>query len=178
MCLPVTASLTEVMYSADVQCIVGLLAKMAVDRSLSSSVSDARDAFINATVDIFNAFRLAQNLPSGNSGQLIAPKNLALLPLYIAAILKHVSYWIFKKNSEMTLLYYPFRKIAFRTGTSTRLDDRVYAMDAMKTLPLDQLMKYIYPEFYHLDALFYNNANENDDSDQQDPPVLQLSAEL
>lgn len=157
MCLPVTASLTEVMYSADVQCIVGLLAKMAVDRSLSSSVSDARDAFINATVDIFNAFRLAQNLPSGNSGQLIAPKNLALLPLYIAAILKH---------------------IAFRTGTSTRLDDRVYAMDAMKTLPLDQLMKYIYPEFYHLDALFYNNANENDDSDQQDPPVLQLSAEF
>lgn len=108
MCLPVTASLTEVMYSADVQCIVGLLAKMAVDRSLSSSVSDARDAFINATVDIFNAFRLAQNLPSGNSGQLIAPKNLALLPLYIAAILKHVSYWIFKENSEMTMLYYSF----------------------------------------------------------------------
>lgn len=103
MCLPVTASLTEVMYSADVQCIVGLLAKMAVDRSLSSSVSDARDAFINATVDIFNAFRLAQNLPSGNSGQLIAPKNLALLPLYIAAILKHVSFWNFKKKSEMTL---------------------------------------------------------------------------
>jgi hypothetical protein len=62
---------------------------MAVDRSLSSNLSDARDAFINATVDVFSAFKLAQNLPSGASG-LIAPQNLALFPLYILALLKQV----------------------------------------------------------------------------------------
>lgn len=90
LCIPVTASLTEVMYSADAQCIVGLLSKMAVDRSLSSSLSDARDAFINATVDIFSAFKIAQNLPQ-NSSTIVAPENLSLLPLYILALLKHVS---------------------------------------------------------------------------------------
>lgn len=89
LCLPVTNSLTEVIYSADVQCIVGLLAKMAVDRSIQSNLTDARDAFINATVDAFSAFKLAQNLPL-MSGQLQAPKNLSLLPLYVSAILKHV----------------------------------------------------------------------------------------
>jgi len=90
MCLPVTESLSDVMFSADQQCIIGLLSKMAVDRSLSSNLSDARDAFINATVDVFSAFKLSQNLPSGVSG-LVAPQNLQLLPLYILSLLKQAS---------------------------------------------------------------------------------------
>uniref|UniRef100_A0A2M4A281 Putative vesicle coat complex copii subunit sfb3 n=2 Tax=Anopheles triannulatus TaxID=58253 RepID=A0A2M4A281_9DIPT len=157
LCIPVTASLTEVMYSADAQCIVGLLSKMAVDRSLSSSLSDARDAFINATVDIFSAFKIAQNLPQ-NSSTIVAPENLSLLPLYILALLKHP---------------------AFRTGTSTRLDDRVFAMCEMKSLPLDQLIRYIYPEFYVLDCLFVTHSAGGyvDDGHKLEPPRLQLSAE-
>lgn len=94
LCLPVTESLSEVMFSADVQCIVGLLSKMAVDRSLSSNLSDARDAFMNAIVDVFSAFKIAQNLPQGANG-LIAPQNLVLFPLYIFALLKHVSLFIY-----------------------------------------------------------------------------------
>lgn len=90
LCIPVTESLSEVMYSADPQCIVGLLSKMAVDRSVTSSLSDARDAFINATVDIISAFRLVQNLAQ-TSSKLMVPENLRLLPLYILAMLKHVS---------------------------------------------------------------------------------------
>lgn len=160
LCLPVATSLSEVMYSADSQAIIGLIAKMAVDRSLQSSISDARDAFINASVDVFSAFRVAQNLPSGSGGQgsLVAPKNLTLLPLYMLALLKHV---------------------AFRTGTSTRLDDRIQAMCDLKTLPLDQLIRNIYPDFYQLDELFVYGATEATDSDENKyrPPLLQLSAE-
>lgn len=81
------------MHSADTQAIVSLLSKMAVDRSLNSSVNDAREAFINVTVDIFNAFKIAQNIPTAQSGDLLAPRSLALLPLYILALLKHVI-WI------------------------------------------------------------------------------------
>ncbi|CAD7015448.1 unnamed protein product [Ceratitis capitata] len=160
MCLPVTSSLPEVMHAADTEAIISLLSKMAVDRSLTSNVADAREAFINATVDIFNAFKIAQNLPSGQTGQLIAPRSLALLPIYISALLKHP---------------------AFRIGTSTRLDDRVYAMDCMKSLPLDQLMKFIYPEFYLIDSLFYpqtKTQEEDDDDDVPELPRLQLSAEF
>ncbi|XP_033246368.1 protein transport protein Sec24A-like isoform X2 [Drosophila miranda] len=164
VCLPVTSSLPEVMHSADSEAIIGLLSKMAVDRSIASNLSDARDAFINATIDVFNAFKIAQNLPSGQSGQLIAPRSLALMPLYILGLLKHP---------------------AFRVGTSTRLDDRVYAMDCMKTLPLDQLMKFVYPELYKIDVLIYHarnsNASTTEEDDEEDPlpevPRLQLSAE-
>lgn len=100
ICLPVTESLTEVLQSADQQCIVGLLSKMAVDRSLSSNLSDARDAFINATVDIFGAFKMAQNLPSGASG-LVAPLNLSLFPLYILALLKQVRMTVINERCRL-----------------------------------------------------------------------------
>lgn len=90
LCLPVTESLSEVMNSADQQCIAGLLSKMAVDRSLSSNLSDARDAFINATVDVLSSYKLAMNLPSGTSA-LVTPTNMSLYPLYILALLKSVS---------------------------------------------------------------------------------------
>lgn len=42
---------------------------------------------------------------------------------------------------------------AFRTGTSTRLDDRVYAMCQMKSQPLVHLMKMIHPNLYRIDRL-------------------------
>jgi protein transport protein SEC24 len=61
--------------------------------------------------------------------------------------------------------------MAFRTGTSTRLDDRVQAMCLMKTLPMDQLIRYIYPDLYLLDPLF------SEEGEKLDPPRLQLSAE-
>lgn len=73
--------------------------------------------------------------------------------------------------------------MAFRTGTSTRLDDRVYAMCEMKSLPLDQLIKYLYPDFYNIDSLFVSGENGAVKQDNgtilvQEPARLQLSAEL
>lgn len=73
--------------------------------------------------------------------------------------------------------------MAFRTGTSTRLDDRVFAMCEMKTLPLDQLIKFLYPDFYNIDTLFEMGENgavkeENGTILVHEPPKLQLSAEL
>jgi hypothetical protein len=39
-------------------------------------------------------------------------------------------------------------QVAFRTGQSTRLDDRLFAMCQMKTLPLTNLIQTIYPDMY------------------------------
>lgn len=71
-----------------------------------------------------------------------------------------------------SLLFSSPLQTAFRTGTSTRLDDRVFSMCQMKALPLDQMMRYIYPDFYLLDSLF-----TSDEGDKVEPPRLQLSAE-
>ncbi|UYV68465.1 SEC24B [Cordylochernes scorpioides] len=138
---PVTNLLVDIFGAANHQAIVGLISKMAVDRTLSSSLSDAREALINACVDLIGAYHLT--LPASQvSGALVAPYSARLLPLYANALLKHP---------------------AFRVSVSTKLDDRVYAMEMMKILPISHLLPYIYPSLYSLTAPNY--------------PQLQLSCE-
>ncbi|CAH0727959.1 unnamed protein product, partial [Brenthis ino] len=165
LALPIASTLPDVLHSADQQCIIGLLSKMAVDRAASASMSEAKEALINVAVDVLSAHRLAQNLPQGAaSAALHAPMCLRLLPLYILALLK--------------------RK-AFRTGTSTRLDERVADMCLMKCAPLPQLLRAVYPDLYPLHALHapaqQHQQQQNQQQQQQhrdeDLPRLQLTAE-
>ncbi|XP_076652844.1 protein transport protein Sec24AB [Halictus rubicundus] len=151
--LPVANSLSDILHSADQQCIVGLLSKMAVDRSQQSTLSDARDALINVAIDVVSAYKLSQ---SAMTGGLMVPGNLKLLPLYIISLLKCV---------------------AFRSGMSTRLDDRVFAMCQLKTLPLFQLIQMIYPDLYAVHALEDRNAKDVDGKRCPQPARLHLSAE-
>ncbi|XP_075970231.1 protein transport protein Sec24AB [Anticarsia gemmatalis] len=159
LALPTASSLSDVLHSADQQCIIGLLSKMAVDRCQTASMGEAREAVMNVAVDALSAFRLAQNLPAGDrSAALHAPASLRLLPLYLLALLK--------------------RK-AFRTGTSTRLDDRVADMCALKCSSLAQLMRAVYPALYCVAALAQHTPQPaaDDDDTAPDPPQLQLTAE-
>ncbi|NWX87603.1 SC24B protein, partial [Nothoprocta pentlandii] len=154
LCLPVVSSLADVYAGADVQAVVCLLANMAVDRSVSSSLADARDALVNAVVDSLSAYMsTASNL---QQSMLVAPNSLKLFPLYVLALLKQK---------------------AFRTGTSTRLDDRVYAMCQMKSQPLVHLMKMIHPNLYRIDKLIHETAIHVNDKVVPQPPLQKLSAE-
>jgi len=62
----------------------------AVDKSLSSSLTDARDALINATVDMLTAYRAVQGA-SQSSSQLLCPYQLRHVALHVLAMLKSVS---------------------------------------------------------------------------------------
>ncbi|XP_066576319.1 protein transport protein Sec24B isoform X2 [Amia ocellicauda] len=154
LCLPVVNSLSDVFAGADVQAITCLLANMAIDRSVSSNLSDARDALVNAVVDSLSAYRsTVSNLQQSG---LIAPASLRLFPLYVLALLKQK---------------------ALRTGTSTRLDDRVFAMCEFKSQPLQQIMRMIHPNLYRIDDLSDEGALHVNDTMVSQPPILQLTAE-
>lgn len=154
MCLPVVNSLSDVFAGADVQAITGLLACMAVDRSVTSSLSDARDAMTNAAIDSLSSYR--QSVLTIQQPGLLAPACLRLFPLYILALLKQK---------------------AFRTGTSTRLDDRVFAMYQLKCQPLVFSMLMIHPALYRVDDLTDEGALNINDRTIPQPRVLQLSVE-
>ncbi|XP_075400054.1 protein transport protein Sec24B isoform X2 [Tenrec ecaudatus] len=154
LCLPVVSSLADVYAGVDVQAAICLLANMAVDRSISSSLSDARDALVNAVVDSLSAY--GSTLSNLQHSALIAPGSLKLFPLYVLALLKQK---------------------AFRTGTSTRLDDRVYAMCQIKSQPLVHLMKMIHPNLYRIDRLTDEGAIHVNDRVVPQPPLQKLSAE-
>ncbi|XP_036111399.1 protein transport protein Sec24B isoform X3 [Molossus molossus] len=154
LCLPVVSSLADVYAGVDVQAAICLLANMAVDRSISSSLSDARDALVNAVVDSLSAY--GSTVSNSQHSALIAPSSLKLFPLYVLALLKQK---------------------AFRTGTSTRLDDRVYAMCQIKCQPLVLLMKMIHPNLYRIDRLIDEGAIHVNDRVVPQPPLQKLSAE-
>ncbi|XP_043917273.1 protein transport protein Sec24B-like isoform X2 [Protopterus annectens] len=154
LCLPVVHSLADVYAGADVQAITCLLASMGVDRSVTASLSDARDALVNAAIDSLSAYR--STVSNLQQSALIAPHSLRLFPLYILALLKQK---------------------AFRTGTSTRLDERVFDMCEMKCQPVAHLMRLIHPSLYRIDRLSDEASIHVNDKVVPQPPLQQLSSE-
>ncbi|GAA6092873.1 protein transport protein Sec24B isoform X1 [Tachysurus ichikawai] len=154
LCLPVVSQLSDVFAGADVQAISCLLANMAIDRSLSCNISDARDALVNAVVDSLESYRT--NISNMQQTGVIAPACLRLFPLYTLALLKQK---------------------ALRTGTSTRLDERVFAMCEFKSQPIKQIMHMIHPDLYRVDNLSDQGALQLNERVIPQPPLLQLSAE-
>ena len=130
LCLPTSNSLQEIVQGADQQCIVGLLAKMAVDRSLNASIYDAKEAFINACIDIISRWRMIQC--ANQPGALLVSPNLSLVPLYILALLK---------------------SFAFTQRSGVPLDERTMSMINMKCLPLTGLIQSMYPDLHRVDQL-------------------------
>ncbi|KAK2873210.1 hypothetical protein Q8A67_023107 [Cirrhinus molitorella] len=154
LCLPVVNSLSDIFAGADVQAITALLASMAVDRSVTASLSDARDALINAAIDSLASYRTS--VLSVQQPGLLAPACLRMFPLYVLALLKHK---------------------AFRTSASTRLDERVFAMCQLKYQPLAYLMMMVHPGLYRVDDLTDEGALNINDRTIPQPRVFQLSVE-
>ncbi|XP_006888122.1 PREDICTED: protein transport protein Sec24A [Elephantulus edwardii] len=154
LCLPVVSTLNEVFLGADVQAISGLLANMAVDRSVSASLSDARDALVNAVIDSLSAYR--SSVLSNQHPGLMVPFSLRLFPLFVLALLKQKS---------------------FQTGTNARLDERIFAMCQVKNQPLVYLMLTTHPNLYRVDNLSDEGSLSVNDRTIPQPPILQLSVE-
>ncbi|XP_045213802.2 protein transport protein Sec24A-like isoform X2 [Mercenaria mercenaria] len=154
LCLPVTNQISEIHAGADQQAIIALLAKMAVDRSISSSMSDAREAIVNASIDILNAY--SSTLPASQRvGNLCSNDQLKLIPLYCLALLKST---------------------AFRTGISTSLDDRTYALHQCKSLPTTELIRMLYPDLYPIHTIMDVEMVKKGSLEFPKLPLLQLSS--
>lgn len=64
------------------------LTSLAVDRSVTASLSDARDALVNAVIDSLSAYR--SSVLSSQQPGLMVPFSLRLFPLFVLALLKQV----------------------------------------------------------------------------------------
>uniref|UniRef100_H2ZD35 SEC24 homolog B, COPII coat complex component n=1 Tax=Ciona savignyi TaxID=51511 RepID=H2ZD35_CIOSA len=156
LCLPVAKTPADVFNNVDCVAVVTLLSKMAVDRSVTASISDAREAMMNAMVDPLKAYK--ETLPQGmTTAGVYVPKSLSLLPLFIQCLLKHR---------------------AFRLGVSTRLDDRVFAMISLKMQPATYAMYDIHPDLYRVDDLHEEvRRGPRPNPEIPQPNILPLTAE-
>lgn len=65
---------------------------VAVDRSVTASLSDARDAMTNAAIDSLSSYR--QSVLTIQQPGMLAPACLRLFPLFILALLKQVGFYL------------------------------------------------------------------------------------
>ncbi|CAF3246703.1 unnamed protein product [Rotaria socialis] len=128
--LPVSSNLTEICSNADQEAIISIIAKMAADRSMTSSIQEARDAMSNVACDILKAC-LSNNL-SNRAFSLLVPYSLRLIPLYMLSMIKST---------------------AFRAGGAPKVDDRAYYLDLCKTLPTQYLIQILYPDLYPIHTI-------------------------
>eukprot|EP01113_Clastostelium_recurvatum_P009522 TRINITY_DN1458_c0_g2_i2.p1 TRINITY_DN1458_c0_g2~~TRINITY_DN1458_c0_g2_i2.p1 ORF type:complete len:1117 (-),score=203.17 TRINITY_DN1458_c0_g2_i2:19-3039(-) len=154
-CLPVTSTLGDMFKHADCLAIASLTGKMAIDKGLSSKLSDAREAMVNKTVEILAVYR--ESFGSNSAGsQLVLPESLRLLPLYVLAMIKNV---------------------LFRSGTDTKPDERAFHMYRFKTLPVEECIAFVYPNLYALNNMPPNIGQRGEDGRIVFPPAISLSSE-
>lgn len=155
LALPTATTLGEIFSSADAQAIASVLAKMAIDRALSSRLSDAREAMINLVADCLKAYR--ELMGGGADRGLISPNSLRLLPLYVLGLLKNA---------------------AFTVEPGVAIDSRANAMTMMKVLPLWELKEFMYPRLYALHNLPEDVGLKDEQNRLPMPVVLHASASV
>jgi protein transport protein SEC24 len=155
LALPTATNLGEVFASADAQAVASVLAKMAIDRALSSRLTDAREAMINLVADCLKSYR--ELMGGGADRGLMAPNSLRLLPLYVLGLLKNP---------------------AFTTEQGVAIDSRANAMTMIKVLPLWELKEYMYPRLYALHNLPEDVGLRDEQNRLPMPIVLHASASM
>ncbi|KAI8854513.1 hypothetical protein BC829DRAFT_424511 [Chytridium lagenaria] len=155
LAVPITANLADVFASADQFAIAALLAKKGIERSLISKIEDARDAITYKMNEIIAAYRTAFS-SSGQSNQVLLPKNLKLLPILILGLLKTT---------------------AFRATNLIPSDLRSFAMAMMYVYPTELCLLAAHPRFYALHSLDQKVGLPDENDKIVLPPLLNLSSE-
>ncbi|KAJ1453650.1 Sec23/Sec24 trunk domain-containing protein [Pelagophyceae sp. CCMP2097] len=187
---PVTSSVAEIVASADVDALVNVMAKSAVDVALKSGLEAARSKLQAKCVEIIGAcradrvgggvgqisnyatqsmpgYRAAGPAPGSQPQAPQAPKlpdALQLLPLYTMSLLKCS---------------------AFRGGVDVRADERAFVLQRLDNMSPDDTRYYVYPRLFALHALpgdagfadGNGDANGNGAPGIVLPPPCNLSAE-
>ncbi|CDZ97805.1 cpii coat sec24 protein [Phaffia rhodozyma] len=133
LCLPTTDNVSNIFASADQAAIATLLANKAVEKTVVSSLQDARDYINKQLFDFLVAFKAAtQAGGSTASTSLMLPANLRFLPLILLGLLKNVG---------------------IRESNQIPPDMRSYAQALLSTMPTQLLIPYLHPKFYALHTM-------------------------
>ncbi|XP_043691777.1 protein transport protein Sec24-like At3g07100 [Telopea speciosissima] len=140
---PVVSDLGEMYRRADTGAIVSLLTRLAIEKTLTHKLEDARHS---AQLRIVKALREYRNLHAVQhrlGGRMIYPESLKFLPLY-----------------GLTL----WKSTPLRGGyADAQLDERCAAGFTMMTLPVRRLLKLLYPSLIRIDEHLEKGSTKADD---------------
>jgi protein transport protein SEC24 len=153
--LPTTTSILDLFNYADLDALVTLLTKLALERALSEKMSTAREALVNKCVELLWTYRQVLPMSSSvmQSGQLMLPESLQRLPLYILALAKHA---------------------ALCGWQEVHPDLRAAIHSTLRTLPCACLLRALYPPLYAVHTLSWSTTSTDQNIDQKTEPLQLL----
>ncbi|KAM2468555.1 hypothetical protein FF1_010219 [Malus domestica] len=141
--VPVVTDLSEMYRQADTGAIVTLLSRLAIEKTLSHKLEDARNSLQLRIVKALKEFRNLYAVQHRLGGKMIYSESLKFLPLYGLALCKSAP---------------------LRGGyADVSLDERCAAGHTMMTLPVKKLLKLLYPSLIRLDEYLLKASSEADD---------------
>lgn len=140
---PVVADLGEMYRQADTGAVVSLFCRLAIEKTLSHKLEDARNSVQLRLVKAFKEYRNLYAVQHRLGGRMIYPESLKLLPLYALALCKSTP---------------------LRGGyADAQLDERCAAGYTMMTLPVKRLLKLLYPSLIRIDEYLLKPTAQADE---------------
>uniref|UniRef100_A0A7N0TY92 Protein transport protein Sec24-like At3g07100 n=1 Tax=Kalanchoe fedtschenkoi TaxID=63787 RepID=A0A7N0TY92_KALFE len=140
--VPVVTDLGEMYRQADTGAIVSLFARLAIEKTLSHKLEDARTALQTRLIKALKEYRNLYAVQHRLGGRLIYPDSLKFLPLYCLAL---------SKSTPLRGGY-----------ADSQLDERCAAGSTMMTLPVKRLLKLLYPNLIRIDEYLVKGSQDKD----------------
>jgi len=111
--------------------LLDFTAKAALEKLSSTKLPNIREAIVNKLIEILLAYRTSTfpNAAVSIQSQLNIPTSIPNFVLYILALIKNP---------------------ALRGGSDIKFDERVYWINALRTIPLEEAAIFIHPRLYSL----------------------------
>ncbi|RVW18070.1 Protein transport protein Sec24-like [Vitis vinifera] len=133
----------EMYRQADTGAVVSLFCRLAIEKTLSHKLEDARNSVQLRLVKAFKEYRNLYAVQHRLGGRMIYPESLKLLPLYALALCKSTP---------------------LRGGyADAQLDERCAAGYTMMTLPVKRLLKLLYPSLIRIDEYLLKPTAQADE---------------
>ncbi|KAL3648810.1 Protein transport protein Sec24A [Castilleja foliolosa] len=142
---PVVTDLGQMYGLADTGAIMSLFSRLAIEKSLSYKLEDARSAVQLRIVKALREYRNMYAVQHRLSGRLIYPESLKFLALYGLAL---------------------FKSTTLRGGyADVQIDERSAAGYTMMALPVKKLLKLLYPNLIRVDEYLVKVSSQADESE-------------
>ncbi|MFS7902056.1 putative Zinc finger, Sec23/Sec24-type, sec23/Sec24, trunk domain, sec23/Sec24, helical [Helianthus anomalus] len=142
----VVADLGEMYRQADTGAVVSLLSRLAIEKSLSYKLEDARNAVQQKIVKALKEYRKLYSVQHRVGSRMIYPESLKYLPLYGLSLCKST---------------------ALRGGyADAQLDERCAAGFTMMALPVKKMLKLLYPSLLRVDEYLVKAPAVDDEFDR------------
>ncbi|MFQ6656497.1 hypothetical protein Gotur_026577 [Gossypium turneri] len=140
---PVVADLGAMYRLADTSAIVSLLCRLAIEKTLTNKLEDARNSLQLRIVKALREYRNLYAVQHQLGARMIYPESLKFLCLYGLALSKSVT---------------------LKGGyADAQLDERCAASFTMMALPVKKLLKLLYPSLIRIDEFLLKPSAQTDD---------------